>query len=301
MKPIHEFSAERVLAHHCDELIQAASQPAGNQQDMHDFIAELCLALPEYLQGLLLGNRAAVSISEPTTQTGASLENLHRESGVHYLVGGLASAEMLVSFDGLTALTLTDRIFGGDGQTIPEEGCILPQSATLAVEQVVRKITNAYAKAIDAEATPATIATERTVARMAPFPRREYCISWKLTVAQDGVPEWDATVTFSEAALQQLLSEASREKRAASGGHSADAAGGAFGNIPLNLTATLADFSLSLSTLSALAPGQIIPLSIGRRVPLRVGERTLALGTIGTLEDRVALRLAQDSTERKPS
>jgi flagellar motor switch/type III secretory pathway protein FliN len=55
----------------------------------------------------------------------------------------------------------------------------------------------------------------------------------------------------------------------------------------------VAEIDLSLARLQALAPGDCFPLALGRQVPLMVGERVLAHGSIGTSEDRMAIQLTR--------
>jgi flagellar motor switch protein FliM len=55
----------------------------------------------------------------------------------------------------------------------------------------------------------------------------------------------------------------------------------------------LAEFDLSLTRLQSLAPGDTIPLAMGRRVPLLAGETLVAHGAVGTAEDRMAIRLTR--------
>jgi flagellar motor switch/type III secretory pathway protein FliN len=66
-----------------------------------------------------------------------------------------------------------------------------------------------------------------------------------------------------------------------------------FAAMPLPLHVVLAEFDLSLARLQTLQPGDMIPLAMGRQVPLMVGETTLAHGSVGTSDDRMAIRLTR--------
>jgi flagellar motor switch/type III secretory pathway protein FliN len=57
------------------------------------------------------------------------------------------------------------------------------------------------------------------------------------------------------------------------------------------LHVVVAEFDLSLARLQTLGPGDCIPLTLGRQVPLLVGEKVLAHGSIGTSDDRMAICL----------
>lgn len=74
-----------------------------------------------------------------------------------------------------------------------------------------------------------------------------------------------------------------------------------FDDLPLQLRAILVDMSMPVSKLSALAPGQVIPVPVARNIPLVSGTHTLAHGAIGTMEDRVAVRLTQSFQQQEPA
>jgi flagellar motor switch/type III secretory pathway protein FliN len=59
----------------------------------------------------------------------------------------------------------------------------------------------------------------------------------------------------------------------------------------------LAEIDLSLARLQHLAPGDLLPLAMGRQVPLIAGDRLVAHGSIGTLEERMAIRLTRFPAE----
>ena len=74
---------------------------------------------------------------------------------------------------------------------------------------------------------------------------------------------------------------------------SASATEAPFADIPLGLRAVLVDMSISFAAVAALEPGQILPVSVARRVPLRVGEQTIAHGTPGAMDERIAIQITQ--------
>jgi len=57
------------------------------------------------------------------------------------------------------------------------------------------------------------------------------------------------------------------------------------------VTAVLVDMSLPFSRLSALRPGDVLLVTVARSIPLKVDGRTIATGTVGEVEDRVAVQL----------
>ena len=45
--------------------------------------------------------------------------------------------------------------------------------------------------------------------------------------------------------------------------------------------------------IAALQPGQILPVAVARSIPLKGGGKTIAHGTIGAMDDRVAVQITQ--------
>jgi len=50
---------------------------------------------------------------------------------------------------------------------------------------------------------------------------------------------------------------------------------------------------MPFSAISALRPGQVLPVSVARSIPLSVGGRTVAHGVVGAVDDRVAIQITQ--------
>ena len=90
---------------------------------------------------------------------------------------------------------------------------------------------------------------------------------------------------------------ADRKRRASTSAASAKSSPTAapWGDLPLPVKAILSDTRFPLSKLARLAPGTIIPLPINRKVPLTCEGRTLAYGTVGEMDDRIALRITEIS------
>jgi flagellar motor switch protein FliM len=66
-----------------------------------------------------------------------------------------------------------------------------------------------------------------------------------------------------------------------------------FGAVPLTISAVLVDMRIGFAALSNLQPGQILPVAVARSVPLKIGDKTVAHGTIGAMDDRVAVQITQ--------
>jgi flagellar motor switch protein FliM len=57
------------------------------------------------------------------------------------------------------------------------------------------------------------------------------------------------------------------------------------------MSAVLVDMQIPFTTLSALQVGQVLPVAVARSVPLKVGDKTIAHGTIGAMDDQVAVQI----------
>ena len=66
-----------------------------------------------------------------------------------------------------------------------------------------------------------------------------------------------------------------------------------FADLPLPLSAVLVDMPVPFTTLTRLAVGQVLPVSVARNVPLRVGDQTIAHGSVGMADDRVAIQITR--------
>ena len=73
-----------------------------------------------------------------------------------------------------------------------------------------------------------------------------------------------------------------------------------FADMPLQLDARLVDMRLPLGRLAALKVGQVLPVSVARKVPLSIGGTVLAHGTLGEQDDRLALRVAETPLNPRP-
>jgi flagellar motor switch protein FliM len=66
-----------------------------------------------------------------------------------------------------------------------------------------------------------------------------------------------------------------------------------FAELPLEMSAVLVDMRISMAAIAAIKPGSVLPVAVARNVPLRVGDKTIATGSVGAADDRVAIRITQ--------
>lgn len=306
MKMAHDFMAARLVAQHCDELLKRGPRPQERASLLAAWRRDLAQALADDLMGLLSGDRLNVTISDPESLSGeAALMRIGPVAANCLLrvgaLGGTCAETVLLSADFATAIALTDRSFGGDGKIgggTPEQ---LPRSAALLIEEAAKVIAQAITRVSHGDGpepwTPVVrgevIVRSESAGRLKPFAPDVPCLMFTITIANRQGCEWRLTLAMAAERLARVLPGAGRPlpPRVARG--PADGMAAPFASIPLPLHVVVAEIDLSLARLQALAPGDCFPLALGRQVPLMVGERVLAHGSIGTREDRMAIQLTR--------
>lgn len=302
MRMAHDFAAARAAAQHCPELTGHGEARGPRPEERAELLTawrrDLARALADDLSPLLSDDRLAVTIDEPDQLTGAeALERigaLAANSLLRVGAGGGAGGETaLLSFDFATALALTDRSFGGEGRTADNAPETLPRSAALMVEEAATMIAQTMTRASYADARGEVMIRSENAARLKPFAPDAACLMFTLVIANQQGCTWRASLVVTAERMDRLLPGAARTPRPRADRRPATGTAAPFANVPLSLHAVLAEFDLSLARLQTLSPGDSIPLTMGRQVPLMVGEQVLAYGSIGTADDRMAIRLTR--------
>jgi len=317
MRISHEFAAARAAAQHCQELtahgMARGPRPEERAALLSAWRRDLARILAEDLSPLLSGDRLEVTVSEPESLSGkAALARIGPIAANALLrVGGLGGASgetALLTFDFATAIALTDRSFGGDGMLTASPPEQLPRSAALLAEEIAAIIAQAVTRAsLGDEAPPAgamtsgeVIIRSESAARLKPFDPDAGAVLFTLDIANAEGCEWRCLLVVAADRMERLLPVPGRAQPH-SGSRTlrppASAAAAPFAAIPLPLHVVLAEVDLSLVRLQALTPGECIPLTMGRQVPLMLGDQPIAHGSIGTLEDRMAIRLTRFPAE----
>ncbi|MET4133209.1 flagellar motor switch protein FliM [Porphyrobacter sp. MBR-155] len=310
MRMAHDFAAARAAAQHCPELTGHGEARGPRPEERAGLLTawrrDLARALADDLSPLLSDDRLDVTIGEPDPLTGAAaLERIGALAANSLLRvgggGGAGGETALLSFDFATALALTDRSFGGEGRTADNAPETLPRSAALMVEEAATIIAQTMTRASYADA-PIPVGTDargevmirsENAARLKPFAPDAACLMFTLVIANQQGCTWRASLVVTAERMDRLLPGAARTPRPRADRRPATGTAAPFANVPLSLHAVLAEFDLSLARLQTLSPGDSIPLTMGRQVPLMVGEQVLAYGSIGTADDRMAIRLTR--------
>ncbi len=295
MKPERSFEAERPLANHCPELLREAPPPPDPAIALERLGETLADTLSAGLARLSGGDPAKL---RPQAMRECTFEDLAGEFpglAAHWLFAtGEAGARFVVSIEGGAILQLVDRTFGGTG-TAPDP---LPEAFPLSAQLLVSRLQSTVATAIGTVLPPENPAAtdvlkyDSSLARLAPFKAQTALLQLKLDVIEGERDPWTISFVFTPDAINQLQPgdtagpEIPRRKHAAP--NPADAP---FGDVPLKLSASLVDMTIGFARLCALKPGDILPVAVARRVPLKADGKTIAHGTIGESDDRIAIQI----------
>ncbi len=275
---------------HCDALLKRRAAPA-------DLLGDLARA----------GDGAARALSEALAGIGGDGLPEVRSRGVETLAAGdLAArigplacnrllavgdgAQLVLSIEARAVLARLDRAFGGTGEIGETLPAALPLSADLLAERMESAIVAALAAALGDAGGWRTAGRDTRLARLAPVAADAAMAVLTIDIAEPGARPWQACLAIRAEDLPALLCGAGRAAAPAPGVAS-DPLDPPFADLPLRLDATLADMRVPLSRLASLAPGQVLPIAVAREVPLRIGDTVVAKGTIGALDERVALQI----------
>ncbi|MEO0871247.1 MAG: FliM/FliN family flagellar motor switch protein [Pseudomonadota bacterium] len=292
------FAPARAIAQHCAELTERGPRPEERAEYLAAWRRDVAREVGLDMAQLLSGTKLEAQLGEPETMRGqAVFDRIGAMAANSLLRCGLEGQIVLLSIPVATAIALTDRSFGGTGEPDTEPAQSLPRSAGLLVEQAARTIAQAIARVSTASGAADdvegdVIIRSESASRLKPFTPVSECMVLELTLsASDGV-SWSGMLAMPSECLESLLPGLGSGARGTdSEDTETDPADTALSVIPLSLQAVLAEFDLSLSELDRLAPGDRIPLAVARDIPLRLGSKLVASGSLGTLEERMALRL----------
>lgn len=302
---MRETGTVRLRAEHCNELVRRGPRPEERAELVSQWRRDLGRTLARELGTLLPGDRLSVAVSEPERLRGAeAIARIGPVAANSLLRCGDSERTALLSFDHATAIALTDRSFGGDGE-IPQAqedpgpdgaGKPLPRSAALLVDRAAAIVAHALAGESAADDMPPAdvIVRSESASRLKPFLPEAPCVAIAIVLANQDGREWAARLAFAEPVFDALLpGSGGRRLARRPAAAPTDGSQPPFGTIPLPLEGVLAEFDLSLSRLERLAPGDTIALAVPGELPLRIGERVIGWGRLGTLGDRMAIRLTR--------
>jgi len=290
----HRFIAERAAAQHCAELVRRAPEPGDQIAALAKLGARIAPLVAAALARLIGGEAPAVTALVPLEQSEVELIQQVGPLAANTIYAlGIPGVSLLGSIAGTAILRLVDRAYGGSG----EHHGPLPEAFPLSAELLVQRLETALAECLTgALGNGAAEALKRSTSltEFAPFPAGAKLAVLPIEVMEGTKAPWLLTLALPLTTLPKLLAALGDGPAAAprrSGG--ADPAAAPFAALALELTATLVDMPVSLAALAALEPGMVLPVAVARSVPLMIGGKIIAHGTVGAQDDRIALRLTQ--------
>lgn len=287
------FQAERRAVIHAPEMFARAE---GEDERMAALTA-LANALGDHVAaGLLRLTSAKLQTSAeaaeiiPQAELG---ERLGREAAgfAAYTSGRAAqTVHLSVGKEGLDESL--SAMFGSAGNTGPEpQSNVVSPAAALLRDRIARL----FGEALNDVLAPAGLAYR--FVHSGPLPifqtggRGQFMVVG-LLLCGEGQPPMRLQFALHTDGIDALLM-ANRKRRATASEQVriVDPATGPWGAIELDVRAILSESRFPLSRLAALEPGAVISLPINRKVPLVCDGRVLAHGTVGEMEDRIALRV----------
>lgn len=204
--------------------------------------------------------------------------------------------QMLLRMDAAMISTLVDCFYGGIGnRPLPARGEFTPTEDRLIgrlSDGIMARLADCWREVLPIE--PSLIARETGVGFAASAPAAEQMVLQRFTVSITRDAEWSIDLLFPLSALRGV--EALMGARPPDDDMPADPVWQAriarqMRDIRLPARTVLARPNLSLADLMQLKTGDVIPVTINRSLPLIVGDRILAHGTIGEQEGRAAFQI----------
>lgn len=293
MKPEGKIIADRAAASHCPELLRAAPGPEALVPLLERAGERFVRALGPALAGLVGGKGPIVKCPAAKLSTLDDLTMFSPELAANTLFGiGPEALPMLVSLDAAALLRMVDRTFGGRGEAPSPLPDAFPVSADLLMARLDRLVAAHLGEALapGREEFLRPLRRDGHLAALEGIGAGDPVAALEIEITEPGGEHWVALVALP---LPSLAAAFGAAPRAGSGGPrgAADPLAKPFADIALPLRAVLVDMRLPMQVLAALAPGVVLPVAVARQVPLRVGATTLATGSVGAADDRVALQI----------
>ena len=302
MKPQRGFVAERALAQHSSALLRPGPGPGSDIADLVGGLERagqrIAKALPGALAPLIGDVRLKIAHATPQQASFGdyAVNSAPLAANCLFSAGagaGTGAAPFLVVIDAAAVFALVDRAFGGAGLPPETTPRAFPLAAELAIERLEALLGQAIATALGGKAEAIhPLRRDGDLAQLAPFASETMLAVLSLKIEEGSRASWTIDLAFPLATLETLFASgnqpASRPHRAP---RTPDPHAEPFATLPLQLLAVLVDMALPLSALSQLEVGHVLPVMVARRVPLRIGVVTVAHGSIGAADDRVAIQI----------
>jgi flagellar motor switch protein FliM len=202
---------------------------------------------------------------------------------------------------------LVDAFYGGTGGSIPSSS--RKREFTAAEERLLSRLTDAITGAVVemwAEIVPfePQLASRETNSGYASLVRGdESVVIQRISIAGGGPGATSIDLVFPLTAMRAHEAQLAAKVHAEAGPIDSEfryRMARALENVSLPVRSVIARPTLSVQELMALKVGDVIPITLSPRVPLIVGNRRLAEGTIGEQEGRAAFQIETIGSAERP-
>ncbi len=278
---------------HCAELLKMPPDDKVLGKQFDRFVSDLARSLPALLAPLLGDERPQLTVASCAITSPSDLLDAVGSHGANSVLTIPGTPFLLLaSIDAASALSLTDRFFGGSGEVpdpLPQE---LPMTCDMVVSQLDRTLCEALKSATCCEVDAQVAKRGDNLERLDPFSGQDKLFLARIKVAQDNFADWQILLAATQDMAMSLDGASSKKRSKASQRHN-DPHGQPFSDLPLEIEAVIARLRLPLTRVSALRPGDTLPLALNREIPLTIADTAIAHGTIGTQDDRIAIQLTR--------
>lgn len=290
------MGAAGLAASHSDALFRQRAEEVDLLPEFGRLGERLARLLGPALVAFGGGKAPEVLVTGVERRSGAELAGELDRLGANTLLGA-GKHRVLLSIDGAALLAQLDRAFGGTGEIASKLPATLPLSADLLAQRVEQAVAGLLTQLVDLPDAFELVERDNAYATLAPFRKGDILAVLTLEVIERGGKPMRLLLALKAEALAALLPPTEARKRTPE--RKAGPLDEPFGEIALTLEAVLTEMRIPLSRIATLEPGQVLAIPIARAVPLRIGGTVVARGTVGELEDRVALQITNTVQSRK--
>lgn len=279
---------------HSEALLERRAPPVDCLPDFEAFAERAGPAIRRLVGEAWSGKAVAVRALGVRRLSAAELAEAGPKLAANSLHLFGADHPLRLTLDGRAMLELLDCAFGGSGDIGTDLPGELPYSADLYASRLAHKLATAMAALLGIELrlpgkdTP----TARPWAGEAELALLEFEV--------DGTSANPWRIALAVACEHMAMLFPRRAGATARSARPAAPGIDAFADLPLDASATLVDMQVPLHRLAGLAPGSVLPIAVARSVPLRVGDAIVARGSVGGVDDQVALEITQTFTGKVP-
>lgn len=289
------LAGARPVAKHCSELIGTRSKEPERLSCLTLVGRRLSVILPQLFAPVCDEVRYVVQ-AEPVTKGDPDdvLGDFDAPMSHVVISAGLHSDDLMISIEARSAYELLDRVFGGDGKVSGELPATMPGSVQTMLGRIEDVMMSSISKVAPDDSLQQFAKGRRSddLGVLRAFNEEDIVYVLAVKIACGDNHPWSVRISMRQQVVD-LLNDAT--PRLPAPGHSSvlTPADKPFCDIPLKLKATIVDMRVPLSRLEGLKIGDVIPVALARQVPLSVGDKVIALGTVGELDDRVALQITR--------